>query len=61
MAREVETFDKAVTVSRFSDPEPQRRIGLIWRKTSPLTRHYRELGRMITQQAGFPCDQDHAG
>lgn len=36
MALPVETGAARVSVSRFSSPEPSRRIGLIWRKSSPM-------------------------
>lgn len=61
MACHVETKDKAVAVSRFMDPQPQRRIGLVWRKSSPLTDQYRALGHIITQQAELARETpDHA-
>ena len=36
MAATVETRSAAVAVTRFAEPRPQRTIGMIWRKTSPL-------------------------
>ncbi|MEM9394958.1 MAG: LysR substrate-binding domain-containing protein [Pseudomonadota bacterium] len=36
MAIEVETKSAKVSVSRFSDAEPSRRIGMLWRRTTPL-------------------------
>lgn len=36
MAVDVETRRAAVSVTRFSNPQPSRTIGMIWRKTSPL-------------------------
>lgn len=36
-----------IRLMRFADPEPQRVIGLAWRKSSPRKRHFEELGRMI--------------
>lgn len=49
MACQVETQNKAVAVSRFMEPQPQRRIGLVWRKTSPMTDHFRALGQIIAK------------
>ena len=38
MAKDSETSQRNVTVDRFSDPQPKRSIGMIWRKTSSI--HY---------------------
>jgi LysR family hydrogen peroxide-inducible transcriptional activator len=37
-----------IHLMRFADPEPQRVIGLAWRRSSPRTSHFAELGQMIT-------------
>ncbi len=37
-----------IHLMRFADPEPQRVIGLAWRKSSPRKRHFAELGEMIS-------------
>lgn len=36
MALPVETVAAQVSVARFSTPEPTRRVGLVWRKSSPM-------------------------
>lgn len=36
-----------IRLMRFIDPEPQRVIGLAWRRSSPRKRHFEELGQMI--------------
>lgn len=36
-----------IRLMRFADPEPQRVIGLAWRRSSPRKRHFEELGQMI--------------
>lgn len=36
-----------IRLMRFTDPEPQRVIGLAWRRSSPRKRHFEELGQMI--------------
>jgi LysR family hydrogen peroxide-inducible transcriptional activator len=36
MAKEVETRGTDVTVQRLRDPQPERMIGLIWRKANPM-------------------------
>ncbi|MBB5051660.1 LysR family hydrogen peroxide-inducible transcriptional activator [Afipia massiliensis] len=37
-----------IHLMRFADPEPQRVIGLAWRRSSPRKSHFIELGQMIT-------------
>lgn len=37
-----------IHLMRFADPEPQRVIGLAWRRSSPRKSHFAELGQMIT-------------
>lgn len=48
----LETRRGDIRLMRFADPEPQRVIGLAWRKSSPRKRHFMELGEMITTAAG---------
>ncbi|MGN6287121.1 MAG: LysR substrate-binding domain-containing protein [Afipia sp.] len=36
-----------IHLMRFADPEPQRTIGLAWRRSSPRKHHFAELGSMI--------------
>lgn len=36
-----------IHLMRFADPEPQRTIGLAWRRSSPRKHHFVELGKMI--------------
>ena len=43
MALEVETRAAAVSLARFPDPAPRRRIGMVWRAASPLAPHLRTL------------------
>lgn len=40
-----------IHLMRFADPEPQRVIGLAWRRSSPRKRHFAELGQMIAAAA----------
>lgn len=40
-----------IHLMRFADPEPQRVIGLAWRRSSPRKRHFAELGQMISAAA----------
>lgn len=47
----LETRHGDIHLMRFADPEPQRVIGLAWRRSSPRKRHFIELGQMITAAA----------
>ncbi len=47
----LETRHGDIHLMRFADPEPQRVIGLAWRRSSPRKRHFVELGEMITAAA----------
>lgn len=47
----LETRHGDIHLMRFADPEPQRVIGLAWRRSSPRKRHFTELGEMITAAA----------
>lgn len=40
-----------IHLMRFADPEPQRVIGLAWRRSSPRKQHFAELGQMISAAA----------
>jgi LysR family hydrogen peroxide-inducible transcriptional activator len=45
----VEARDERVKVLRFRDPEPARKIGLAWRRTSPRKADFAALGKIITE------------
>lgn len=47
MAVPLETRSTQVAVSRFDREPPRRRIGMLWRKTSPLEPQLTELGGLI--------------
>lgn len=51
MAVEVETRSAAVSVSRFRYPKPSRTIGMVWRKTSPLTKQLLQISEVVRQSA----------
>ncbi len=51
MAVAVETSSAAVSVARFVAPAPSRKIGMIWRKTSPLTAQLMQVCDVVTQSA----------
>lgn len=51
LSLDVEARSDGITLMRFVDPEPQRTIGLAWRRSSPRKRHFAELGRLIAAVA----------
>ncbi|PQO22551.1 LysR family transcriptional regulator [Rhodobacteraceae bacterium WD3A24] len=51
MAVPVETRSAAVSVARFPDPEPARTVGMIWRRTSPLTPQLLQIADVVRDAA----------
>ncbi len=51
MAVDVETRSAAVSLDRFSDPQPARTIGMIWRKTTPLAEQFRDVAELVRRSA----------
>lgn len=51
MAVAVETRAAAVSVARLRNPQPSRTIGMIWRKTSPLAKHFLQISEVVRQSA----------
>lgn len=51
MAIGVETHSAAVSISRFENPQPARKIGMIWRKTSPLFGQLMEISEVVQKSA----------
>ncbi|MEA2817741.1 MAG: LysR family transcriptional regulator, hydrogen peroxide-inducible s activator [Rhodospirillaceae bacterium] len=47
VAIDVELRDHRVKLLRFSEPQPSRNVGLVWRRTSPRERDFVSLGQMI--------------
>lgn len=47
IALNVETRSAAVAVQRFSEPKPMRRIGMVWRKSTPLTGQLNQLADAV--------------
>lgn len=47
MAMAVETRSAAVSVARFGDPKPQRMVGMVWRKTSPLAKQLLQVAELV--------------
>ncbi|WP_018183548.1 hydrogen peroxide-inducible genes activator [Kaistia granuli] len=48
----IEARDERIALSRFSAPEPEREIGLVWRRSSPRRADFEALGRLLMTAAG---------
>ena len=59
MAIAVETRAAAVDVAQFSEPQPKRTIGLVWRKSSPLREQFHHIAEVVKQIA-VPGPQSRA-
>jgi LysR family transcriptional regulator, hydrogen peroxide-inducible genes activator len=57
MAVAVETRSANVSVARFDNPQPSRTVGMVWRKTSPLTKQLFEIADVVRCAAGGLIDQ----
>lgn len=51
MCTEVEVRDERVALLRFTEPQPARTVGLIWRKTAPRKEDFAALGILISEVA----------
>lgn len=51
MAVPVETRSASVSITHFRKPQPSRTIGMIWRKTSPLTKQLTQISDIVRQSA----------
>lgn len=51
MAIAQETGAGDVAIARFPAPMPRRRIGLVWRKTSPISESLEEIGGRLKQMS----------
>ena len=51
MAVGVETRSAPVSISRFKTPRPSRTIGMVWRRTSPLTKQLLLISDVVRQAA----------
>lgn len=51
MAVAIETSSATVSVSRFSEPQPSRTIGMVWRKTNPLAAKLLQISEIVRQSA----------
>jgi LysR family hydrogen peroxide-inducible transcriptional activator len=52
VAADAEGRDGRVKLLRFSEPQPGRSIGLVWRRTSPRRQDFEALGNVITGALG---------
>ena len=52
MAVAVESKSAEVAISRFSAPIPSRTIGMVWRKSSPLTKQFMQIAEVVKRLAG---------
>jgi LysR family hydrogen peroxide-inducible transcriptional activator len=51
MAVAVETRAASVSIARFNNPQPSRTIGMVWRKTSPLTKQLLQISEAVCLSA----------
>src|SRR5215467_2528724 len=51
MAVAVETRSASVSVARFKNPQPSRTIGMVWRKTSPLSAQLQQISEVVCLSA----------
>ena len=54
MAVAVETRSASVSLARFTNPQPSRTIGMIWRKTSPLAQQLLHIADVVRRSAAAP-------
>src|SRR6476659_3011088 len=52
MAVPVETRSAPVSVPPFRNPQPSRTIGMVWRKTSPLSAQLQQISEVVYLSAG---------
>lgn len=51
MAVAVETRSAPVSIARFEKPKPTRTIGMVWRKTSPLSQQLIQISELVRDAA----------
>lgn len=49
MAVPIETRSASVAVARLADPRPSRTIGMVWRKTNPLSGQFEHIGAIVRE------------
>jgi LysR family hydrogen peroxide-inducible transcriptional activator len=60
VAAGVEVRDSRVRLLRFTEPEPARTIGLVWRRTSPRKQDFAALGQVVVEVLGLTARSDVA-
>jgi LysR family transcriptional regulator, hydrogen peroxide-inducible genes activator len=53
VAIDVEMRDDRVKLLRFVEPQPERNIGLAWRRTSPCKADFSEFGQILLKALKF--------
>jgi LysR family hydrogen peroxide-inducible transcriptional activator len=61
MAVAVETRSAPVAVARLPVPRPSRTIGIVWRKSTPLSAQLAEVAEIVRQAARSPGEAPTAG
>lgn len=51
MAVAVETRSAPVSIARFDAPKPSRVIGMVWRRSNPLTDRFQEIAEVVRRSA----------
>ncbi len=49
MALPLETRSAQVSVARFDPPGPSRKVGIVWRKSNPLSEQLMQIGALVRQ------------
>lgn len=49
MAVEIETRSAPVSIVRLAPPRPSRRIGMVWRKTNPLSAQFVQIAEIVRE------------
>ena len=52
MAVPVETRSAQVAIARFPSPQPSRKIGMLWRKSNPLSGQLKQIAEVVRTSAG---------
>ncbi|WP_380058248.1 LysR substrate-binding domain-containing protein [Falsihalocynthiibacter sp. SS001] len=53
MAVDVDARSAPVSVTRFPEPQPTRRIGMVWRKSSPLEKQLVDVSEVVRNAANL--------
>lgn len=61
MAVGVETRSANVAVARFGPPAPRRRVGMVWRRSSPLAEQFGQIAEVVRSSAGIAAPEAGVG